>query len=62
MVGRTHLQDATPVTLGQGDSGWAAQLEQAIEAFGKILPGSSHWQSEARQLARGSMRIPVSAK
>jgi fumarate hydratase class II len=29
MIGRTHLQDATPVTLGQVVSGWAAQLEQA---------------------------------
>src|ERR1700757_1112188 len=30
MVGRTHLQDATPLTLGQVISGWAAQLDQAI--------------------------------
>jgi fumarate hydratase class II len=33
-IGRTHLQDATPLTLGQEFSGWAAQLdlaEQAIE-------------------------------
>src|SRR6202046_5263823 len=28
MVGRTHLQDATPLTLGQLISGWVAQLEQ----------------------------------
>src|SRR5579872_3816742 len=27
MIGRTHLQDATPVTLGQVISGWTAQLE-----------------------------------
>ena len=27
MVGRTHLQDATPLTLGQGISGWVAQLD-----------------------------------
>src|SRR5689334_5443139 len=31
MIGRTHLQDATPITLGQIISGWAAQLDQAIE-------------------------------
>ncbi len=31
MVGRTHLQDATPLTLGQVISGWAAQLDQAID-------------------------------
>ncbi|MGH8802661.1 MAG: class II fumarate hydratase, partial [Casimicrobiaceae bacterium] len=29
MIGRTHLQDATPVTLGQAISGWAAQLDDA---------------------------------
>ena len=28
-IGRTHLQDATPLTLGQEISGWAAQLEHA---------------------------------
>ena len=30
MVGRTHLQDATPVTLGQIMSGWAAQLQHGV--------------------------------
>jgi fumarate hydratase class II len=29
MLGRTHLQDATPVTLGQVFSGWVAQLDDA---------------------------------
>jgi len=28
-IGRTHLQDATPLTLGQEIGGWAAQLRQA---------------------------------
>src|SRR4029453_10075176 len=31
MVGRTHLQDATPLTLGQVISGWVAQIEQALD-------------------------------
>ena len=31
MLGRTHLQDATPVTLGQVISGWAAQLDDALK-------------------------------
>src|SRR5438094_109144 len=31
MVGRTHLQDATPLTLGQVVSGWVAQLDEALE-------------------------------
>ncbi|STD09027.1 Fumarate hydratase class II [Dermatophilus congolensis] len=29
-VGRTHLQDATPITLGQEISGWVAQLDLAL--------------------------------
>ncbi len=30
MIGRTHLQDATPVTLAQIMSGWAAQLQHGV--------------------------------
>ena len=30
-VGRTHLQDATPITLGQEIGGWVAQIEGALE-------------------------------
>jgi fumarate hydratase class II len=37
-VGRTHLQDATPLTLGQEFSGYAAQLEHADAALGATLP------------------------
>ena len=29
-IGRTHLQDATPITLGQEISGWASQLEHGV--------------------------------
>src|SRR4029450_632374 len=39
MVGRTHLQDATPLTLGQVISGWVAQLDQALAAIPHALPG-----------------------
>jgi fumarate hydratase, class II len=39
MVGRTHLQDATPIMLGQVISGWMAQLDQALEGIGHALPG-----------------------
>ncbi|MEZ4451600.1 MAG: lyase family protein, partial [Nannocystaceae bacterium] len=31
-IGRTHLQDATPLTLGQALSGWSAQLGRGIAA------------------------------
>lgn len=30
-IGRTHLQDATPLTLGQEISGWAAQLKHGVK-------------------------------
>ncbi len=39
MTGRTHLQDATPVTLGQVVSGWRAQLEAARDGIIAALPG-----------------------
>ncbi|MDM5131597.1 class II fumarate hydratase [Aeromonas piscicola] len=37
-IGRTHLQDATPLTLGQEFSGWVAQLEQAERHVQAALP------------------------
>jgi fumarate hydratase, class II len=37
-TGRTHLMDAMPVTLGQEISGWAFQVEQAIERIQSCLP------------------------
>lgn len=38
-IGRTHLQDATPLTLGQEFSGYVAQLGQASRAIEAALPG-----------------------
>ena len=37
-IGRTHLQDATPLTLGQEMSGWVAQLDLALSAIRVTLP------------------------
>jgi fumarate hydratase class II len=37
-IGRTHLQDATPLTLGQEFSGYVAQLEQADRHLHASLP------------------------
>ncbi|MDX8389677.1 MAG: class II fumarate hydratase [Mariprofundaceae bacterium] len=37
-IGRTHLMDATPVTLGQEVSGWARQIELAINRLESVLP------------------------
>ena len=38
-VGRTHLQDATPLTLGQEVSGWVAQLDHGLDRLAACLPG-----------------------
>jgi fumarate hydratase class II len=37
-IGRTHLQDAVPLTLGQEFSGYAAQLDQAERIIAAALP------------------------
>ncbi|MGH7060764.1 MAG: class II fumarate hydratase, partial [Stellaceae bacterium] len=39
MVGRTHLQDATPLTVGQMISGWVAQLDDVTATIERALPG-----------------------
>src|SRR5256886_7038924 len=38
-IGRTHLQDAVPLTLGQEFSGYVAQLDADIERLEQALPG-----------------------
>lgn len=38
-IGRTHLQDAVPLTLGQEFSGYVAQLDTALAAIESTLPG-----------------------
>jgi len=38
-IGRTHLQDAVPLTLGQEFSGYVAQLDADIERLEQSLPG-----------------------
>ncbi|CAI1535776.1 Fumarate hydratase class II [Serratia fonticola] len=37
-IGRTHLQDATPLTLGQEISGWAAMLEYNLKHIEASIP------------------------
>lgn len=49
-IGRTHLQDATPLTLGQEFSGYAEQLRYAINAVKATLPHLS-------QLALGGTAV-----
>ena len=49
-IGRTHLQDATPLTLGQEISGWVAQLDLAMEAIKATFP-------QLKQLALGGTAV-----
>jgi fumarate hydratase, class II len=48
--GRTHLMDATPVTLGQEFSGYAAQVRNGITRLEKVLP-------ELEELALGGTAV-----
>jgi fumarate hydratase class II len=38
-IGRTHLEDAVPLTVGDEWSGWAAQLRDAVENVRRSIPG-----------------------
>ena len=38
-IGRTHLQDATPLTVGQEMGGWASLVERDIERLKAAMPG-----------------------
>ncbi|KAF2149468.1 fumarate hydratase [Myriangium duriaei CBS 260.36] len=49
-IGRTHLQDATPLTLGQEFSGYVQQLEYGIERVESALP-------RLRNLAQGGTAV-----
>ncbi|MEO5668832.1 MAG: class II fumarate hydratase [Bdellovibrionota bacterium] len=49
-VGRTHLMDATPLTLGQEFSGYRTQVEYGIERVEQTLP-------RLRQLAQGGTAV-----
>ncbi|QEL20296.1 class II fumarate hydratase [Limnoglobus roseus] len=40
-IGRTHLMDAVPLTLGQEFSGYVAQIDNGIKAIEQSLPGLS---------------------
>ena len=49
-IGRTHLQDATPLTLGQEFSGYVTQLEYGIKRVESALP-------HLRMLAQGGTAV-----
>jgi fumarate hydratase class II len=41
-IGRTHMQDATPITLGQEWSGYAGMLQDNLDRIGDALKGVYH--------------------
>lgn len=49
-IGRTHTQDATPLTLGQEFSGYAQQVENGIERIKQALP-------KIHELAQGGTAV-----
>ncbi len=49
-IGRTHLQDATPLTLGQEISGWVSQIDHGLSAIEATLP-------QLRELALGGTAV-----
>ena len=49
-IGRTHLQDATPITLGQEFSGYRASVEKGLKRIGHALTSLS-------QLAQGGTAV-----
>jgi len=49
-IGRTHLQDAVPMTLGQEFSGYVAQLDACIHRLEEVLP-------ELYELAAGGTAV-----
>lgn len=49
-IGRTHLQDAVPITLGQEFSGYVAQLDACIQRLHEVLP-------ELYELAAGGTAV-----
>ena len=49
-IGRTHLQDATPLTLGQEISGWVSQIDHALSAVEVTMP-------QLREIALGGTAV-----
>ena len=56
-IGRTHLQDATPLTLGQEFSGYAAQIEMGIARVEAVLP-RLHWLAQGGTAVGTGLNAP----
>ena len=55
-IGRTHMQDATPLTLGQEWSGYAGMLADDLERIEAARKGCTAWPWAARRWERASTR------
>jgi fumarate hydratase class II len=60
-IGRTHLQDATPLTVGQEWSGWSIQLGNARSRLADALSAGHELAAGAQQSALRSTRPTASA-
>jgi fumarate hydratase class II len=61
-IGRTHLQDATPLTLGQEFGGYAAQIDHGIERIKLTLPGLYALAQGGTAVGTGLNTSPVFAE
>ena len=60
--GRTHLMDATPVTLGQELGGYAAQVRRGVERLHAALPRVAEVPLGGTAVGTGSTRRPASPR
>jgi fumarate hydratase, class II len=61
-IGRTHMQDATPLTLGQEWSGYVGMLTDDLKRIEAALLGCIEWRSAARLWGPASTLRPASLK
>jgi fumarate hydratase class II len=61
-IGRTHLQDATPLTVGQEFSGWVSQLDHGLEHVRASLPHLSELALGGTAVGTGLNAHPEFAK
>ena len=57
-IGRTHLMDAVPLTLGQEFSGYVAQLDADLARFELVLPGLCELAAGGTAVGHGAQHAP----
>lgn len=61
-IGRTHLMDATPLTVGQEMSGWASLVGQGVDCLERALPGLYNLALGGTAVGTGLNAHPAFAK